>query len=190
MLVDESYSRYGFDVGPVERSYARRPTVPLSSPAPSAAAQVPRVSTAVKLPSSLPPEIVRLAERADTAPVSRPSPLAGIVISGTRTDPVYARSDGSVATSRLDTVRPTSIPERRPEPPAPVQTLFAPGQVRGAMPAQKDPAARKLGNATTKSLSPGDTTVQEAEQRAGGQNAGAALALVGVAAVVLAAFVL
>jgi len=71
-----------------------------------------------------------------------------------------------------------------------VQTLFAPGQVRGAMPAQKDPAARKLGSAATKSLSPGDTTVQEAAARTGGQNAGAALALVGVAVVVVAAFVL
>ena len=46
-----------------------------------------------------------------------------------------------------------------------------------------------VGSAAMKSLSPGDTTVQEAEQRMGGQNAGAALALVGVAAVVLAAFV-
>ena len=98
------------------------------------------------------------------------------------------RSDGSVAASRIDTVKPAPIPGRQPEPPAPVQKFVPAGMVRGAMPAKSNPADRKIGGNAVKSLSPGVTTAQEAEQRMGGQDAGAALALVAVAVALAFAF--
>jgi hypothetical protein len=170
------------DDGPAVRSYAARPSIPLSSPAPKAPAEPVRATSPAS--SSL-SELVRLVQLVDAGPAIAP-PFVNL---GPVSGPVPSRSDGSIAIAPIDTVRPMLIPERKPEPPAPVQTLFAPGQVRGSMPALSCPDTRVVSAAASASLSPGDMTAQEAAERMGGQNTGAMLALVGVAAAVLFAFV-